>query len=133
MGKEGGGEKGGENTRRIMELLEGRLDNVVYRMGFAPTRAAARQLVGHGHIVVNSRRVSIPSYEVRLKDRIGIRAGSAGRAVFGTLDERLKKYEAPVWIELDKGKKEGVIASKPNVTDVELGVNASVVVEFYSR
>ena len=82
---------------------------------------------------MNSRRVSIPSYEVRLKDRIGIRAGSAGRAVFGTLDERLKKYEAPVWIELDKGKKEGVIASKPNVTDVELGVNASVVVEFYSR
>lgn len=125
--------KGVENRQRIMELLEGRLDNVIYRMGFAPTRAAARQLVGHGHIVVNSRKVTIPSYEVRVKDRIAIRAGSAGRAVFGSLDERLKKYEAPSWIALDKGKKEAVIAAKPAITDADLGVNVGVVVEFYSR
>ncbi|MBI1957578.1 MAG: 30S ribosomal protein S4 [Candidatus Niyogibacteria bacterium] len=125
--------KGVENTRRIMQLLEGRLDNVVYRMGFAPTRASARQLVGHGHIVVNGRKVTIPSFGVRVGDRIAIRPQSAGRAVFGSLDARLKAYEAPSWIALDKEKREGVIASKPAVTDVEVGVNAGVVVEFYSR
>ncbi|MBI2039101.1 MAG: 30S ribosomal protein S4 [Candidatus Niyogibacteria bacterium] len=125
--------KGVENTRRIMELLEGRLDNVVYRLGFAPTRAAGRQLVGHGHIMVNGRKVTIPSFEVRVGDRIAIRPQSAVKAVFGNLDILLKKYEAPSWIELDKGKKEGVIASKPNVTDADLGVNSGVVVEFYSR
>ena len=125
--------KGTENTRKIMELLEGRLDNVVYRLGFAPTRAGARQLVGHGHIHVNGHRVSIPSYEVRVGDRVTIRPQSAVRSVFSNLDERLKKYEAPAWLALDKDKKEGVVSSRPNVSDVELGVNVSTAVEFYSR
>ena len=125
--------KGVENTRKIIELLEGRLDNVVYRLGFATTRRAGRQLVGHGHIMVNGRKVTIPSFEVRMGDRISIRPQSAGRAVFGDLNERLKKKDAPPWLELDKEKREGVVVEKPNVSDADMGVNTNVVVEFYSR
>lgn len=114
-------------------LLEKRLDNVVYRLGFASTRAQARQLVNHGHIWVNGQKVDIPAYIVGLEDKISIKASSEGKGVFKYLDETLKRYSPPAWLKLNKSKKEGVVTGEPAVEDIPEKVNLPLVIEFYSR
>src|SRR3989344_1798142 len=94
----------------VFYYLELRLDNCVFRMGIAPTRSSARQLVNHGHILVNGKKVTIPSYRVKIGDKISIREGSKAKNVFKDLSSFLKKYEAPVWISLNKEKVMGTIA-----------------------
>ena len=122
-----------KNADALFENLETRLDNVVLRLGLCNTRGGARQLVSHGHIFVNGKRVSRPSYRVSIGDIIKIRDLSLGKGVFATLDERLKTLTAPAWLSLDAGKKEGKVTAMPRSQGAELLFDMKSVLEFYSR
>lgn len=123
--------KGAGTAEKFYENLESRLDNAVYRMGLAPTRRAARQMVSHGHFVVGNTRVTIPSYELKPGDVIKVREGSKGKPLFTGLAEKLKDYTAPAWISFDLDKMEGKVLAKPKNVETFLDLNA--VLEFYSR
>lgn len=123
--------KGTGTAQMLYEELESRLDNVIYRMGLGTSRRAARQMVSHGHFVVNNHRMTIPSYEVKIGDVIKIREGSKAKKIFANLAERLKDYSAPSWVSFDLNNLEGHISAKPKNTETFLNINA--VLEFYSR
>ena len=123
--------KGAGTTQKLYESLESRLDNAIYRMRLAPSRRAARQMVSHGHFIVNAHRVTIPSYELKSGDTIKVREGSKARKIFENLTERLKDYNAPPWLSFDVSKMEGKILGKPENAETFLDLNA--VLEFYSR
>lgn len=122
-------------SETILNKLEYRLDNVIYRIGLAQSRDQARQLVNHGHILVNDRKVSIPSYEVKIGDVIKIREGSKKSAFFTSLvPQWLKKYEAASWVEIDKDQMVGKIKGHPTLE--ESGLNpgdVQAIIEYYSR
>jgi len=115
----------------LYESLETRLDNTVYKLGLAATRVQARQLVSHGHFLVNGRKLTIPSFRVKKGDIIKIREGSQKSVLFTNLEKRLKEYELPAWLEFNVSKVEGSMKGKPQKTDTFLDLNA--VLEFYSR
>lgn len=118
----------------VYKLLESRLDNVVYRMGFVQTRQFARQVVGHGHITVNGKKVDVPSYSVRLGDKIAIRTKSKDNVIFKNKSEGLKEFNTvPAWISLDKTILEASISGAPKVGEFETNLNFGLVVQFYSR
>lgn len=118
----------------LLVLLEQRLDNVIYRLGFGTTRRQARQLVSHGHFTVNDRKVTIPSYQVRPGDIIIPRQGSREIKIFDDLQLRLKKYEPPSWLKLDKEKLEGRVVAMPGGEALQdIPVEIAQIVEFYSR
>lgn len=123
--------KGVGTADNLYEGLESRLDNAVYRMGLAPSRRGARQMVSHGHFIVNDHRVTIPSYELKSGDVIKIREGSKGKKIFENIPEKLKDYTSPTWINFDLSSMEGRILSKPKNTESFFDLNA--VLEFYSR
>ena len=123
--------KGGNTAEKFYENLEKRLDNAVYRMGIAPSRRSARQMVSHGHFTVNGTKVTVPSYQVREGDVLKIREGSKGKKIFAGLSERLKDYNSPAWLSFDSGLGEGKILAKPQFIETFLDLNA--VLEFYSR
>lgn len=123
--------KGSGATDKFYEDLESRLDNVVYRMGLSATRRAARQMVSHGHFVVNGRKVTIPSYSVMPGDVVEIREGSKSKRLWAELAERMKNYTSPNWVIFDLDKMEGKILSKPKNTESFFNLNS--VLEFYSR
>lgn len=126
-------EKKGNSAELLINLLESRLDNVALRAGYATTRQAARQMTSHGHLTINGKIVTIPSYQVKAGDVIGIREGSKKKALFTTLDERLKTIKIPAWLKLNFDKKEVTIDGIPNVLQSELMFNVGAVLEFYSR
>lgn len=115
----------------IISFLERRLDNVVYRIGLAPSRSVGRQLIGHGHIMVNGKKVTIPSYEVKVNNVITIRPQSKDHLLFKDLAERLKQYEPPVWLVLDRERLEGKVISLPK--DFEIPFDVNLVVDYYSK
>lgn len=117
----------------LYEKLETRLDNVVYRMGLAPTRQAARQMVSHGHIVIKDFRITIPSYNVKVGDIIKIREASIKKALFAGLSEKLKDKVVPSWLSFDAEKKTGVVQGKPKMVKSELLFDIATVLEFYRR
>ncbi|MBU6426876.1 30S ribosomal protein S4 [Patescibacteria group bacterium] len=124
----------GDNAKNLLGALEGRLDNTILRAGFAPTRAAARQLAAHGHFRINGISVSIPSFKVKVGDKITIRAGSMNKAVFSKLEEELKNTQWPSWLKVDLEKKEVEIVGEPGVADQsELLFDIRSVLEFYTR
>ncbi|MBI2631223.1 30S ribosomal protein S4 [Candidatus Nomurabacteria bacterium] len=123
--------KGAGTAEKLYENLESRLDNAVYRMGLAPSRRGARQMVSHGHFVVNNHRVTIPSYELKPGDVVKIREGSKVKKLFENLGDKLKDYIAPTWVSFDIAGMEGKILAKPKNTEAYLDINA--VLEFYSR
>ncbi len=123
--------KGAGTAEKFYEELEARLDNVVYRMGLAASRRAARQMVSHGHFIVNNHKITIPSYEVKVGDVVKIREGSKIKKIFDNLTERLKDYNSPSWMTFDVTKMEGNILAKPKNVETFLDLNA--VLEFYSR
>ncbi len=125
--------KKGANQESLYGLLEFRLDNVVLRGGFATTRLGARQIVSHGHMMVNGIRVTIPSYQVKVGDKITIRDGSAKKALFASLDERIAKYQPPSWLKLDAEKKVLEVQGTPKLNVTELLFDIGQVLEFYSR
>jgi len=120
----------GEN---LLTLLESRLDNVIYRLGFADSRAQARQLVGHGHFVVNGRRTDIPSYIVRPQDMITVREGSRKRTYFKERAERLDEGAVPNWLSLDPKTMTARVLKVPARDDIDTTLNEQVIVEYYSR
>ncbi|MFC1595018.1 30S ribosomal protein S4 [Patescibacteria group bacterium] len=117
----------------LASLLESRLDNIVFRLGFAESRSRAHQMVGHGHITVNGRRVNIPSYKVSKDDVIKISQTSLGNGLFKNLDIRLKKHEAPSWLEVSKDKTEAKVLGKPSVDEFLKSHNIKPIIEYYSR
>lgn len=117
----------------IYKSLETRLDNVVFRMGLSISRALARQMVSHGHILVNGRRMTIPSYTVRVKDIITVRPESKEKTLFRNNTETLALHTAPSWMTLDADKKEAVIKALPAVGEGESNLNFGKILEFYSR
>lgn len=123
--------KGAGTAEKFYEELESRLDNVVYRMGLAPSRRAARQMVSHGHFIVNNHKITIPSFEVKPEDIVKVREGSKSKKIFDNLTERLKEYNPPSWLSFDPAKMEGNILAKPKNVETFLDLNA--VLEFYSR
>ena len=123
--------KGALTAQMLYEGLESRLDNVVYRMGLGASRRATRQMVSHGHFIVNNHRVTIPSYEVRIGDVIKIREGSKIKKIFENLTDKLKDYIAPSWVSFDLNNLEGRILAKPKNIETFLDINT--VLEFYSR
>ena len=116
----------------LLQLLELRLDNVVYRLGFSNTRAGARQLVSHGHITVNGKKVNIPSYTLEAGDVIGIRAKSKDIEFFKVLREGSSRV-IPKWLTVDKENLTATLSALPAREDVDLTLQESMIVEFYSR
>jgi len=121
----------GVTGEMVIATLERRLDNVVYRLGFTPSRSVARQLVGHGHFLVNGKRVNIPSYLVKIGDLISIRPQSKDHIVFKDLDENFKKAEPPIWLMRDNEKMEGEMDSLPK--DCEMPFDINMIVDYYSK
>ena len=115
----------------LVRSLESRLDNVVFRSGLAGARRVAKQLVGHGHITVNGRKVTTPSYNVRIGDRIAFRAESADHQAIAFADNRFKNFEAPAWMKLDKEKKAVEVITEPR--DVEIPFDLDLVVNYYLK
>lgn len=123
----------GDTGNYIVSMLEKRLDNVIYRLGIAKTRAQARQFVSHGFITINDKKVNIPSYEVKVKDIIGINKNKINKKVFLGLDKQLKKSKSPAWIHFDLNQKIAKITEEPNVAEMKNIFNVQSIVEFYSR
>ena len=121
----------GASSTKLLELLERRLDNVIYRIGFAPTRLAARQFVSHGHIVVNAKKVTSPGFLVKQGDVIAVRPGSETNVAFAKRRELLKKYEAPPWLALMPDKLEGTVLSPPTAPDLPFDVK--LLIESFSK
>ena len=117
----------------LLQLLERRLDNVLYRLGLATSRAQARQLARHGHFTVNGRKVDIPSYSVKPGDVIGVRAGSAENPAIQHALEEVKGRGVPEWLSFDSGTMSGRIASLPTREQINLPVQEQLIVELYSK
>ncbi len=116
----------------LLQLLERRLDNVVYRLGFAKTRRQARQLVRHGHFLVNGRKVDIPSYRVDPGDIIEVREKSRKSPLFKENLENIDPRSIPNWLELDKDNFRGKVLEIPQEIELEIPVNVQYIIEFYS-
>lgn len=120
----------GEN---LLQILERRLDNVVYRLGFASSRVQARQLVRHGHFEVNKRKTDIPSYLVKSGDEIKVRDRSRKLTYFQTLGKELRRKAVPEWMSLDPRTLSGRILELPKRADIDLTLKEQLIVEYYSR
>ncbi len=118
---------------KLFQTLEMRLDNVVYRLGIAPTRQFARQMVSHGHIIVGGTRVTVPSYQTSVGEVITVKEGSREKGLFAHLEEYLKNYSTPKWLKFDAKKWEGSITSVPELIAGETAFDLELVLEFYSR
>jgi small subunit ribosomal protein S4 len=117
----------------LLQLLERRLDNVLYRLGLATSRAQARQLARHGHFTVNGRKVDIPSYQVKPGDVVGVRASSAQNPAIQHALEEVKGRGVPEWLSFDQATMSGRIASLPTREQINLPVQEQLIVELYSK
>ena len=123
----------GETGTNMLQLLESRLDNVVYRLGFSPTRPAARQLVSHKHFLVNGIAVNIPSYTLKSGDTISVRDRSKKMDIILNSIRKIKGDIDLSWLELDKAKMTGIFLNVPERDQMNLTVNEQLVVELYSK
>lgn len=117
----------------LLQLLERRLDNTVYRMGLAKTRADARQLVLHRHILVNEKCVNIPSFLVKPNDKIELKEKSKNLLRIKEAMEFTKSLEKPPWLEIDRDRKEAIVRSLPDRSSIEYNIREQLIIEFYSR
>lgn len=124
---------GGKTGEVMLQELERRLDNVVFRLGFANTRREARQLVNHGHFTVNGKRVNIPSYQVKVNDAVAVCEKSRSSTKFKTLLEENGKKPMPKWIDKAAESFEGRIVAMPARDDIDYEVAEHMIVEFYSK
>ena len=125
--------KKGVTGETLLQLLEQRLDNVVYRLGFATSRPQARQLVRHGHFTVNGKRADIPSFSVRAGDLVAVRAGSVKNPAIVYATEEVKGRGIPEWLELDGEKLTGRLAAVPTREQLNLPLQEQLIVELYSK
>ena len=123
----------GNTGENLLSLVERRLDNVVYRLGFASTRREARQLVNHGHYTVNGKRVNIPSYMVSVGDVIAVCEKSASNTRFKMLKEADAFVAAPKWLDRDKNNLQGKVTMLPARDDIDFEISENLIVELYSK
>jgi small subunit ribosomal protein S4 len=124
----------GQSGQVLLQFLELRLDNAVYRAGFAPSRRAARQLVTHGHFLLNGVRVDIPSIRVKIGDKLEVRAHSKGSEYFKRLDDVSPAPSTiPEWLKVDRKKQSFAVTGLPTREDSEPDLNEQLIVEYYSR
>jgi small subunit ribosomal protein S4 len=123
----------GVTGETLLQLLELRLDNMVYRMGFANSRAEARQLVRHGHFLVNGRRVDIPSFSTRQGDTVAVREKSRGIPAILSAQENLEARGVPRWLDVDRKAFQAVIKEVPRREDLTLPIEEHLIVELYSK
>ena len=117
----------------LHELLESRLDNVVWRIGLAPTRRAARQLVAHGHVLVDGKKVRVPSHIVHVGDVLAVREGSKSHGGFEGFGERFAERTLPSWLTWDAKKMQGGLAQKPTMVSADPAGDLTTVLSFYTR
>ncbi len=125
--------KPGVTGEVMLQLLESRLDNVVYRLGFAKTRAEARQLVNHGHITVNGKKVDIPSYLIKAGDVVAFKEKDKSSSSIKKLVARIEERKVPAWLESDKDNLSGKVTTLPSRSDIDYDVKEQLVVEYYSK
>ena len=120
-------------TEILLDKLETRIDNIIFRLGFAESRAKARQMVSHGHILLNNRKVTIPSIGLKKRDVITIKKASLKKALFKDLERKLKKVKPPKWLVLDKKEVKASVLDIPSRQGIEVPVDLSMIIEYYSR
>ncbi len=123
----------GVTGEKLLQQLERRLDNIVYRLGFASSRRQARQLVRHGHVHVDGRKVNIPSYEVSAGEEIKIREASRKLAILELAKDIASHQNAPTWLQIDRDNFTGRIVSLPKREEIQIPVNEQLIVELYSK
>lgn len=123
----------GNTGANLLQLLESRLDNVVYRMGFGCTRAESRQLINHKSIIVNNKVVNIASYQVFPNDQISIRDKSKNQSRIKAALELVEQREKPIWLEVDSTKMKGIFKRYPERSDLSAEINEYLIVELYSK
>src|SRR6267378_2971543 len=123
----------GKTGENLLQFLEQRLDNVVFRLGFADTRAEARQLVRHGHFRVNDRKVNIPSFQVKVGDEIAVKDKSTKVVRINEALEAVERRGVPAWLELDKGAFKGTVKAQPSRDDITMPIQEQLIVELYSK
>src|SRR5438105_784774 len=123
----------GVTGEALLQQLERRLDNVVYRLGFALSRRQARQLVRHGHVAVNGRKVNIPSYQVNTGDEIAVRERSRELVVLKIAKEFTSHQPSPNWLDVDRDGLKGRVTALPKREDINLPINEQLIVELYSK
>lgn len=122
----------GDSGVNLMQLLESRFDNVVYRLGFATTRAQARQFVSHNMFTLNGKKMNIPSHLVRTGDVVALKSTKTKKKIFENITEKLQSYEAPSWLAVDAAAKSGKVLHKPAEADAEKLFDVKLIIEFYS-
>jgi small subunit ribosomal protein S4 len=125
--------KVGNTGELLFGILENRLDNAVFRLGFAQSRSQARQMVGHSHMLVNDKKVNIPSYQIKVGDIISFREKSQKTPLFEAVKQSIEKKEVVPWLVLDKKAVSGKVTGTPQLSDVALNVDWQSIVEFYSK
>ena len=123
----------GVTGEQMLQILETRLDNVVFHLGLANTRAAARQMVSHGHVTVNGRKVNIPSYGLKVNDAVGVKSSNVSRQLATKGMEVSTSRAVPDWLSLNKEALKGVVMRIPTRDEIQPIANEQAVVEFYSR
>jgi small subunit ribosomal protein S4 len=123
----------GPTGENLLSLLERRLDNVIFRLGFATSRAEARQLVRHGHFLINGKRASIPSMLLKPGSKVTVREKSQTMTRIAGALEALEGRSVPEWLEIDKGAFEGTVKAMPSREDITLPIQEQLIVELYSR
>jgi small subunit ribosomal protein S4 len=123
----------GVTGEMLLQQLERRLDNVVYRLGFGVSRRQARQLVRHGHVHVDGRKVNIPSYQVSVGEEIAVRERSNKLVILEMAKDFASHQPAPTWLEIDRDNYKGKVLSLPKREDIQLPVNEQLIVELYSK
>lgn len=125
--------KVGNTGEWLVQMLETRLDNVVYRLGFGRSRSLARQIISHGHVLVNGKKVTIPSYQVKPGDVIKLTEKMTKSKLFENEMPRLEQHETPAWLHLDAKAYTGKVLNNPEGEELRHGFNPKLIVEFYSR
>jgi len=123
----------GDPAILLIKRLENRLDNVIFRLGFAKSRSQARQLVSHGHFLVNGKKVNFPSYQVKKGDIVSLSPTKFKKSFFQNLSKIIKTQKPPSWLELDAEKLEGKVIGDPLIEEISLPIEISSVFEFYSK
>lgn len=126
-------QKKGATGETLIQLLELRLDNVVFRLSFAKSRSAARQLISHEHVLVNKQKVTIPSFRVKVGDVIAVAESAKKKKGFANLTKEINEEEIPKWFEVDPKGAKGEVVREPTVDDIGHKINTSLIVEYYSR
>ncbi|MFH1894395.1 MAG: 30S ribosomal protein S4 [Patescibacteria group bacterium] len=130
LGKRG---RVGNAAEKLISMIETRFDNVVFRMGFAPSRAQAKQLVSHGLLMINGKSVDTPAHELKKGDVVSMKPQKMKKVIFQNIKNLLKKYKAPSWLQVDAEKLEGKVVGEPTLEEAALPAEVLSIFEFYSR